>query len=146
MSGREVTGCLNSTKIPKVGIPKAWVPKVGNSESKAFEARDSEGRENPHSDSPQDRGSRARDSEVRDSENRDSESRDAKARDSENGQIHGPLNSDTLRRPSSKVLISEGLIFFCSHALYILSADDSGRFIQNSREVAQDVGQNAQSM
>ena len=37
------------------------------------------------------------------------------------------------------------LIFF--DALYILSADDSGRFLQNTREIAQIVGeQNAQSM
>ena len=32
---------------------------------------------------------------VRDSEVRDSESKNSEARDSENGQIQGPLNSDT---------------------------------------------------
>ena len=36
---------------------------------------------------------------------------------------------------------------FVSHALYILSADDSGQFLQNPREVSQIVGgQNVQSM
>ena len=59
--------------------------------------RDSKGGENPHWDSPRDGDSKARDSEVRDSENRDSE-----ARDSESGQIHGPLNSDTLALPLIK--------------------------------------------
>ena len=43
----------------------------------------------------------------------------------------------------------EGLILFTrmQHALYVLSADDSGRFLQNRTEVAQIVGgQNAWSM
>ena len=45
-----------------------------------------------------------------------------------------------------KVLIFLRISFFL-HALYILSADDSGRFLQNPREVAQIVGgQNEQSL
>ena len=46
-----------------------------------------------------------------------------------------------------KVRISLRVWSFYSHALHILSADNSGRFLQNPREVAQIVGgQNAQSM
>ena len=47
----------------------------------------------------------------------------------------------------SKILIFWGLWSFYSHALYILSANDSGWFLQNPKEVAQIVGgQNAQSV
>ena len=46
-----------------------------------------------------------------------------------------------------KVLTFLRVWTFYSHALYILSADDSGRFLQNPREVTQIVrGQNEQSM
>ena len=99
-TGCLIKGCLNSTEIPKVGIPKPGIPKSGIPKTGIPKAGIPKVAKNPHWDSSRDRDSQSLGSEVRDSENRDSESRDSEARDSENGQIHGPFNSDTPYTPS----------------------------------------------
>ena len=79
-----IKGCLNSTKvgipktgIPKAGIPKAGVPKVGTTHTATLAETEIPKPGIPKSGIPK-------------FQNRDSE-----AWDSENGQIHGPLTSDT---------------------------------------------------
>ena len=78
-----IKGCLNLTKILKVGIPKPGLPKLGIPKT-GFRRW----RKPTLGLSPRQKFSKARDSEVRDSESIYSE-----AGDSENGQIlnHDPL-------------------------------------------------------
>ena len=89
-----IKGCLNSTKIPKVGIPKTGIPTVGIPKTGIPKARIPKVGQThtgtlPETEVPKP----ARDSEVRDSEKQGF--RKQGARDCENGQIHGPINSDT---------------------------------------------------
>ena len=100
-----ITGCLNSTEVPKVGIPKPDIPKSGIPKTGTPKTGIPKVGQTHTGTFPETEISKARDSEVGDSEDRDSESRDSEDRasesrgipklgDSENGQIQGPLNPD----------------------------------------------------